>query len=146
MSQFSDATIIVNSILIQNPYLFDGKPNPSSIVPYWFRVKNPAQPFLEESPKYVGPERREILERIKNWISYPCFDLPDSDFFSPDENKALEEYEKSYREWRNKKDEWNIAQNLIQLRKWIYWLTRFTNMNILDPAVMEFANLPTDTP
>ena len=142
MKPFSDSTFFLCTFLQQEPKLLDGYPHPPTIIPTWFQAKNKQRPFTVEPPVYVGPATGEILGRIANWKHDPIFDLPHQDFFTEEQNEALEAYQAEFSEWAAKKGQWEIAQNLIQLRKWIYWLTRYVNMNILDGGAMEFAGLP----
>ena len=138
----SDSALILAFYLQQEPQLLGGEPNPSIIIPNWFKRKNETLLFPEKKPIYSGPDSEEILARIASWLDDPCFDLPDSDFFTDVQNESLKAFQDQIEDWKEKNHEWYISQNLIQLRKWIYWLTRFSWMDITDGVAMEMAGLP----
>ena len=143
MKPLSAADLILTAYLQQEPLLLNGEANSHIIVPQWFQEKYPILPFPEKMPVYAGTEDTpELLGRVKNWLADSCYDLPDSEFFTDAQNWALEAYQAQINRWRDQKNQWMIAQNLMQFRKWLYWLTRFSWMNITDEQVLEFAGLP----
>ena len=146
MKPFSDSALLLSTYIQADPDLLHGGPISYGIVPEWFRNKNQPPPFPEKKPVYDGPETDKILGRIEDWLSDPCYDLPEPDFFTGAQNKALAAYQAQIEEWRPKKREWAIAQNLILLRKWIYWVSRFSCMDLSDEQVFEFSPSIKDYP
>ena len=143
MKPLSAADLILASYLQQDLLLLNGDSKGFEIIPPWFQQKNPTLPFPEKMPVYAGPDDTpELLARVNDWLADACYDLPDSEFFTDAQNWALEAYQAQIQEWTQKKYEWVISQNLIQLRKWIYWVTRFSWMDITDGVAMEMAGLP----
>ena len=140
----NDAALILTHYLQQEPDLLDGHTDPTKIVPYWFYNLNEPEKFTVPRPEYVGPRTPEVMARIAAWVKDPCFDLScpriDEDF-NDVEIEGLTYYEKAVKQWQYERRQWDIGQELTILRKWIYWLSRFTNMNLMDWQVMKMGGL-----
>ena len=114
------------------------------VVPIWFKELNPMEKFTKPRPEYVGPNTPEVLERIAAWNYDPIFDLAKpgiEENFNDVEIEGMGYYELAVKEWNRERFRWRLAQELTLLRKWIFWITKFTNMDLFDNQVMEMAGL-----
>lgn len=142
----NDAALILTHYLQQEPDLLDGHTAPTSIVPYWFYNLNLPEKFSVPRPEYLGPKRPELITRLINWVKDPCFDLAPStseekEKFTAAEIEALWHYERQVKQWKCEKYYWELGQDLTLLRKWIYWVSQFTNMKLMDWQVMHMGGL-----
>lgn len=143
MKPRNDAALILCHYLQQETDLLDGHRDPTDVVPHWFYNHNKPKKFTKPRPE-PRPASPEVLIRIKAWDEDPCFDLANTEIpeeWTAEELETLQYYETAVKEWAVEKYRWELAQDLILFRKWIYWLTRFTNMDISDRQVMQFAGL-----
>ena len=143
MENLSITDLILITYLQLDSEILNGDSIAYAIVPWWFQQKNQRQPFPIEIPAYVGPATGDILGRIANWKHDPIFDLPDQDHFIEEQNEALKAYQDQVNEWHSNRRQWEIAQNLVQFRAWVSWLSTYGNMANSDMLVLRLAGLPT---
>ena len=146
MKPLSAADLILATYLQLDSELLNGDSLAYGIVPRWFQQKYPKKRFPENQPVYAGPKNDDILGRIANWLEDPCFDLQEDLFFTEEQNRALAYYQSETEEWVANKRQWDISQNLRQLRTWIYWVSRFSCMDLSDEQVFEFSPSIKDYP
>ena len=118
MSHHIASAIILSTIL---DYLNDEQKNLEGhsilcCVPGWFTSLHPKEKFTKPEPDVPNPhDNQEIVDR---WIKDPCYDLPDH----------LMEYQKERRRYTTEKAAWEHAQDLILLRKWVFWCADFCDI------------------
>jgi hypothetical protein len=85
-------------------------------VPSWFVDIHPREKFPKSSPPVPDPENNQDI--VDNWKIDPCYDLPEH----------LKGYEQEVDLYLKEKRIWDRSQDLIVLRKWVFWCVDFCDI------------------
>lgn len=88
-------------------------------IPSWFLHRNMKKKFSKNAP-IPEMELTDVEKQLINqWKEDPCFDLPE----------YLNEYGQKYQEWESEKEEFELTQKLVLIKKWVFWCADFCDLN-----------------